>query len=218
MASDVEICNTAMSYIRAGSINGLAETSLQAQQCSLHFAQLRDELLREYDWGFAHKIVALAPLATSLFNWVYSYQYPSDCLYINKLLLNFEQVGTPADGAAIRARTLEEIYALDLDAQVKYEIYNDAGKKIIASNEANLRIDYRARITDTTLFDSIFVDAMAWGLAARTAIAIVGVDQGRQLRSDALQMYNSILAKAAAANRNESYREPLDSDFVNIRR
>ena len=42
MASEVEICNLALSNIRAGSINSLTEGSLQAQICKLKYPILRD--------------------------------------------------------------------------------------------------------------------------------------------------------------------------------
>ena len=82
MASDVEICNIALSNIRAGSINSLDENSLQAQQCKLKYALLRDRMLTEVPWTFNRKIRALSVLTTEIFNWAYAYQYPTDCLKI----------------------------------------------------------------------------------------------------------------------------------------
>ena len=85
MASEIEICNLALSNIRAGSINSFTEGSLQAQQCNLKYSILRNRVLKE-SWGFNHKIRALSVLTTEVFNWVYAYQYPTDCLKINRLV------------------------------------------------------------------------------------------------------------------------------------
>jgi hypothetical protein len=152
MASEVDICNMALSGIRGGSINSLDEASLQAQQCKLKYPFLRDMLLRDVPWNFAHKEDALALLTDDLFNWVYAYQYPSDCLYINRLILNFEEFGDTGDGVT-RSRHIEDIYSPDLGRQVKYEIQNLDGNRVIAANEPTLRISYRKKITDPNLFD-----------------------------------------------------------------
>ena len=214
MASEVEICNMALSNIRAGSINSLDESSLQAQQCKLKYPFLRDMLLRDVPWNFAHKVGVLALLTDDLFNWVYAYQYPSDCLYINNLILNFEEFGDTGDGVT-RARHIEDIYTPDLGRQVKYEIQNVDGNKVIAANEPELRISYRKKVTDPDLFDTLFIQAFAQLLASELAIPVVGAEVGRKLKSDALKLYESYLLEATATTKNESYVPPVESDFIN---
>lgn len=217
MASEVEICNLALSNIRAGSINSFTEASLQAQQCKLKYPFLRDMLLRDVPWSFAHKVDTLAVLTDDLFNWVYSYQYPSDCLYINRLILNYEAFGDTGDGVT-RSRHIEEIYTPDLDKQVKYELQNVDGNRVIAANEPELKISYRKKVTDPNLFDSLFIQAFVQLLTSELAIPIVGAEVGRQLRADAYQLYQGYILEATAATMNESYIEPRDSDFITIRR
>lgn len=204
MASEVELCNMALSNIRAGSINSFNEASLQAQQCKLKYPFLRDMLLRDVPWNFAHKVDALALLTDDLFNWAYAYQYPSDCLYINKLILSFETFGSAG-----------EIYTPDLDRQVKYEIQNVDGNRVIAANEPGLRVSYRMRVIDPNLFDTLFIQTFVQLLTSELAIPIVGAEVGRQFRSDAFQIYKSYLEEATATNGNEGYTEPTDSDFIN---
>lgn len=204
MASEVELCNMALSNIRAGSINSFNEASLQAQQCKLKYPFLRDMLLRDVPWNFAHKVDPLALLTDDLFNWAYAYQYPSDCLYINKLILSFETFGSAG-----------EIYTPDLDRQVKYEIQNVDGNRVIAANEPGLRVSYRKRVTDPNLFDTLFIQTFVQLLTSELAIPIVGAEVGRQFRSDAFKIYKSYLEEATATNGNEGYTEPTDSDFIN---
>lgn len=219
MTSEVEICKLALSMIRGGNLNSFADGSLQAQQCQLWYPQVRDFMQRDAPWNFTRKIDALAVLGDEdIFNWVYVYAYPNDCLYIERLILNYEEFGS-VDGA-IRTRQLEDIYAPDLGAQVKYDVHNvgDPNGKVIVANEPDLRIEYRARVTDPNKFDPMFIEAMAALLASKMAIPIVGGEQGMALRKDSLQLYNLFMDNAIAANRNESYTEPLDSDFVTVRR
>lgn len=92
MASEIDVCNLALSNIRAGSINSLNENSLQAQLCKLKYSILRDRCLREIPWQFNHKIRALSPVTDNIFNWAYSYSYPADCLKINRLIGEYEEI------------------------------------------------------------------------------------------------------------------------------
>jgi hypothetical protein len=216
MASEVDICNLALSNIRARSINSLNESSLQAQVCKLHYPVLRDQLLRDAPWQFSHKVSALALLNDDLFNWVYAYQYPSDCLYINRLVLNFEEVSS--DSSTVRSRFYDPMIPRpNLDKQVEYEIINVDDNRVIASNEPELRADYRSVVIDPNLFDSLFIQTIVNLLSAHIAIPIVGVEGGRGLRNDHFQIYQQLLESANAANLNEQYHPTLDSEFITTR-
>ena len=216
MASEIDICNMALSNIRAGSINSLTEPSLQAQQCKLKYPFIRDMLLTDVTWSFNKGLTTLAVLSSvDIFNWIYAYQYPSDCLHVIRLILNFEEFSN-SDGA-LRSRRIEDIYSPDLNRQVKFEVMNEDDNKIIVANEKELRMTYRKKVTDPNLFDNIFIQAFSWLLAADLAVAIVGAETGRQLRSDALTMYKSYLAEAVAKNLNEQYSEPVTSEFITVR-
>lgn len=218
MASVVGICNRALSYIRAGSINSITESSLQAQQCNLHYSDTVRTVLASAPWGFAKKIEALAERSDiDIFNWAYAYQYPSDSLRINRLILNYEKY-SQADGVARITREIEKLYLDDLDAQVKYEVINEDGDKIIVANEPELRAEYNIDITDPNLFDPIFIDMVTRLLAANVAVGIVGADKGRQFVSDNLQIYQSFLDSAVSNTLNERYMETPDSDFITVRR
>lgn len=222
MASEVGICNMALSKIRAGSINSLTEASLQAQQCKLWYPFCRDFLLEDNPWGFATKIAPLAVLGSEdIHNWVYVYQYPSDCLYIERLILNYERYDSDVttNTGALRHRLIEDLYTPDLGAQVRYEIFNveEPNGKVIAANEPELLIEYRFRVTDPNRFTMAFIEALAAYLASKIAIAIVGAELGRQFRKDALDEYVMLLSAAVSNSKNEEYIEPVDSDFILVR-
>jgi len=216
MTSEVEICNMALSNIRAGSINSLDEASLPAQICKLKYNIIRDMLLTEVPWGFAHKIKGLSLLTTEIFNWVYAYQYPVDCFKINRLIGAQEQL-LNADADSV-SRALDSQLLPYRRIQVSYEIFNFDNNKVIGANESDLRIDYIANITDPNLFSNNFILAFSHLLASEIAVPIVGVEKGRQLRSDSLQMYKEYLATAEADDLNEQYFAPDLSEFETIRR
>lgn len=217
MASEVEICNVALAQIRATSINSLTESSLQAQQCKLHYNLLRDQVLEDAPWGFAHKIRQLAALSSvDIWNWVYAYQYPSDCIRINKLMPDYEEVSQ--DSSVVAARLYD--YGLpkpNLDQQIEYEIHNDDGNRIIACNEKDVYIDYNIQVTDPNLFSVQFRMALSALLAAHVAVPIAGYEKGRPLRAENLKLYQGYIRTAAANDLNQRYKYPQDSDFINVR-
>ena len=215
MSSEVEICNLALSNIRGGSINSLTEGSVQAQQCKLKYPIMRDMLLKDAPWGFNTKVAPLALLATvDIFNWSYAYQYPSDCLHVNKLILNIEAYAQ-GDGIT-RLRYPGEVIP-DLERQVKYDVMNESNNKVIVANEPDLRINYRATITDPNLFDRTFIIALSWLMASELAIPVAGGETGRALRSDALKIYQSYLSSAVAADLNQEFVEQPESEFIQVR-
>jgi hypothetical protein len=105
----------------------------------------------------------------------------------------------------------------NLDKQVEYEILNFDGNMVIASKEPELRADYRAKVTNPGLFDSLFIQTIVHLLASEIAIPIVGVENGRVLRSDSLKVYSQYLESAIAANLNEQYHPILDSELITVR-
>lgn len=213
MTSKVEICNIALSNVRAGSINSIDELSVKAQQCKLKYDSLLEMILRDAPHQFAHKNQALAVLSrVDIFNWVYAYQYPSNCLYINYLQLNFESVSS--DETSIASRS----YARpDLNNPVNYEIFNVDGNRVIAANETELRIDFRSRVTDPNLFDVGFILAFAHLLGSELAVPLVGGAQGKKMQADELALYQAYIDTAIAATLNEQQSTPPESEFVTIR-
>lgn len=206
----------ALAHIRAGSINSLNEASSQAQYCRLFYPMVRDQCLEDAPWQFARKLDALALLDEELFNWAYVYQYPSDCLRINRLLLDFEAVA--ADTSLIAARLYDlGLPKPNLNRQVEYKIYNIENNRVIAANDTNLRVDYRVKITDPNLFSFQFIWALSHLLASSIATPIVGVTDGKSLRSDNLSLYKSFIQSAVAANLNEQYTSTPDSEFITVR-
>lgn len=218
MASEVEICNLALAHIRAGSINSLDEASVQAQYCKLFYPVLRDQMLEDSPWQFARGLEPLAVLEETLFNWVYVYQYPTDCLHINRLVLNLEQINSESSSIAVGSRYHHERLARpNFNRQVEYKIYNTDDNKVIASNHCELRIDYRKRITDLNLFSNSAILALSHLLASELATPLVGVDKGRPLRSDELTVYKSYLGSAIDNELNEQFTAIADSEFINVR-
>lgn len=218
MTSVVDICNMALSHIRAGSINAIDENSAKAQLCNLHYATVRDTVLSE-PWSFNHSIRTLTLRADTIFNWKYLYQYPEDCLKINYLIPNWTQVS--ADNTGTRPRNYYDRGLVNLDfhrPKIEYEVFNVAGEdKVIASNDAELRLDYQAEVTDVNLMSPKVIMAISHLLAANIVIPIIGIDAGRSIRSDEYALYNQLITSAMADDLNQRHKEIPDDDMITIR-
>ena len=81
MASEIGICNSALTKIGATRIVALDEGSRNANACAELYPKLRDDLLRSHTWNFATVRLKLARLAsTPAFGFSYEYQLPVDWL------------------------------------------------------------------------------------------------------------------------------------------
>jgi hypothetical protein len=218
MATEVEICNLALSHIRAQSINSLNESSFQAQQCKLKYPIARDFVLEDFKWGFATTIKPLAVLSDkTVFNWKFVYQYPTDCLRIDRCIPNIEYYAQDTSSVAPRDRFEYDDYMPDIDAPVDYKVMYLDGSKVIVSNEEDLRAEYRFKVENTALFPSSFVMSLSHLLAAELAVPIIGGDAGRAYRSDEMTLYGNYAASAASADSNQESTTMPESEFVTVR-
>lgn len=230
MTSQVEICNIALSNIRAGSINSLNEASLEAQQCRLKYDILLRQILRDAPWQFARRVRSLALLDNvEVFNYAYAYQYPTDCLKINRLILNFQRISGDAPNEIPRALIDSSIagfqgfypygdqHRVNFKHQVDYEIHVSGFNKVIAANQRELRADYVSYVDNPNQYDDQFIMALSHLISAELAIPVVGFDKGRQLRIDSLQLYSDYIDAAIAANGDEQFTTVPDSELVLIR-
>ncbi len=204
MSNQVEICNLALAAIRAGSINDINETSLEAQQCRLHFDMARKFILRATNWAFTTKSVALQLLSTDPLQWVYAYSYPLDCLKIHSVTGDFSYKHATDDGLADRARFIDDYTEYDLN--VPYEIHKDSTgtkERSILTDQKDAYAIFTHDTIDVSLFDDTLVTCFYFYLASLIAVPIVGADLGRKMREDTLKLYSFTLSTAIATNMNE---------------
>lgn len=199
MASVIEICNRALSNIGNGrSINSLIEASKEAGQCSLHFDSCRDAALADFDWNFATKRLALADTNNPPLDWAYAYQYPTDCVRISAIM-----------PPGIRNPTAEQ--------RVQYEVgaNEDLTGKLIYTDQPAAWLKYVARVTDVSMFDAIFIEALSWRLAAAINMPLTG---SADLGNNALTMYRSVILSAGSHSQNESQEPQPPVDEFTIAR
>jgi len=184
MASEVDICNLALSHIGASAtISSLTEQSEEAFHCNLLYAEIRDSVLRAHPWGFATRHLALSDVGTPPGNWSYRYAYPNDCLYAREIL----QTNTALD-------------------PVKFEIaLGDAyNARVILTDQKSATLIYTYQTTNTLVFDPLFTNALAWRLAAEIAMPLTRDEKRMQ---QTYNMFTTTLSEAQTFNANESHAD-----------
>ena len=186
MASEVDICNLALTHIRSQpdviSINP-AEGGVKAEQCALYYGKARRFVLRAFPWAFATTFRALALLDDPpLDGCLYAYAMPSDCLRAVHLF------GPESTEPQPFARTV-----LDDGTQA---IYCDAETPILK---------YVRDLTDPNAFDPQFLVELSFYLASMLAVPISGDEN---LAEWAFSKYQQFITQAAATSAHETRTKP----------
>lgn len=179
MATDVQICNLALSHIgHSGGVVSIdpPDQSVQAQYCAMFYEPAVLVCLAEGQWGFASKTTELAELTNDDTRFAYMYAVPSDLLTVSMV---FE-----TDGTAPFLGTDQQDFSL-----INGSLY---------TNQANASIEYTRKITDTAQFTPLFVDAVTWLLASYLAGVLIKGDVGASASLKLRQAYVAALGRAAA--------------------
>lgn len=201
--TDAEICNVALARVgQREFIDDLNDASAQAQVCKALFTAARDAVLESFAWPFATRRATLALLAgATRDSWGYVYVLPSDCVAVRYV---YAGTRNPAS-----------------DERIAYarEIADDANGNptvhVLLTDQIDAVLVYTALISVTALYPPLFVDALAWRLAADLALALpVKPEVGLRMQ----QGYSLALNRAAASQLKQQQLDvPPDSEFVRIR-
>ena len=210
MASEVQICNLALSHLGAYSITSLTDsTRKESRECNILYDTARDSVLRDNVWSFATKRLALALLSDTYSGWTYAYQYPTDCLNIIRIHNDY----TPVSNLNYCWNHSE----YRDPGKVEFEVASDSAlsNKIILTNKSDAELIYTGRVTDANMFDAEFIDALSWRLASELALPLKG---SLQLSQSLFQVYLMKSGQARAASVNEGYNlMENDNAFVDAR-
>jgi len=144
MASDVDICNSALNMIGASNIVSLTEDSRAARVCNQRYEFVRDAVSRAHPWNC---LVRRASIAADADNPAFEFEY---------------QFTLPNDPYCLRV-----IRPQDIDT-----IYRVEGRKVLA-NATPFKFIYIARVTDPNQYDQLFIETIAARLAADISYALV---------------------------------------------
>lgn len=193
MTSKVAIVNRALTKLGAQRIVSIDENTKQAREMAATFDIVRDAELRKHRWSFAIKRAQIAADVTPpAFEYSTRYLLPTDCLRI----LMMGDIWPGLDMSDYRTGPFGQDWAIENG----YILRN-------ATGALNLR--YIARISDTTVWDSAFVEAFACKLAWETCEAITQSSEKRQM---AIQEYNTAIQEARRAGAIELPPQKIADD------
>jgi hypothetical protein len=195
MSSDVEICNMALAGLGVSQgISAIGEAGTAGEQCDLFFDTCRKRVLRDFDWPFARRYYTLGLVEEDPnTDWTYSYRYPSTCLSLRGIV------------GATRKDT----------SRIPYSLGSDDSGKLIYTDEPEAVVRMTVDITDTELFDPLFVSAFAGLLGSKIGGPLA---RDPKLVAQSYQSYLADLATARANAQNEGGQdEPPDAESIRAR-
>lgn len=185
MTISITTCNLALGELRAAPIVDIAEDSLEARECARYYPQCLRILLERHDWAFANRRVALAELAINdrATEWSHAYVLPVDCATPLRLVAT--------DGAA-----------------ADYIVEN----RTLYTRLDNAVLEYAANDVTDSEMTGLFIDALAYALAARLAVPI---RDSREMKGQLLQQAEVAFQRAVAEDRNrQPERDAVSDDTV----
>lgn len=194
-----DICNLALRHIGVRPVNNVeTDPDVAATEMNSIWDNAVQNVLRASEWGFAKKIKPLALLADeTVIGWQFLYTYPRDCAM-------FWKVESPV---SVRNHEFEHKFELLLSP--------DTSTPVIATNVEGAYGRYTAVVTDTTRWDSSFVDCLAWRLA---------LDACPRLSTDAQDYQNCYRGYSAALSNAMTMNQREDKNnhekfgfFINVR-
>lgn len=197
--NEAELCNIALARVgQRQFIDALDEDTTEAESCSVLYGPTRDSVLAEFPWRFATRRATLAVLASvTRSEWQYAYSLPEDFISAQSLYA----------GKRNPAADERPAYAIEM---------NDAGNGLIlVTDTEDAELKYTARVETVSLFPPLFVDAVAWKLAAELCLALPIKPQVGLRMSEG---YGLAIAKAAARDAQQAQEDqPPDSEFIRLR-
>tara|TARA_R100000655_G_scaffold75773_1_gene114676 strand:- start:2928 stop:3506 length:579 start_codon:yes stop_codon:yes gene_type:complete len=192
MATEVSICSNALRRLGDDPITSLTDDTERARLCNSFYADARDACLRSHPWNFAITRASLAQLsATPVYGFDYQFALPTDPFCLRVLAMEFE------------------------DYVFKVENLSTQGRVLLTDQET-AKIIYIARVTDTTLFDSLFVDTLVAKLAADLAYPVTN---SLKVQEQMYKLFQLKLSEARSIDGQEGFIDDLVSDtFTDFRK
>jgi hypothetical protein len=222
-----ELCRQAI--LRVGTAEQFGPSSQAMLLAKSLYPQVRDALLLAGSWTWAMKsTTVIETLPRPEYKWAYRYAIPADCLRVfrvndydystgdsawevsgNFVLTNADS-GSPA---WVTGRTYEVGNAVSNNSVVyRCVVANSTKQPGVTSGWATdwdvwlgtaITLEYVRKVTDVTLFDSLFIDLLTVSLAAKLAVPLTGDANKAAL----LAKETEILGKSPAMRRDSTERK-----------
>ncbi|NJO00393.1 MAG: hypothetical protein HC880_00755 [Bacteroidia bacterium] len=193
--TETEICNLALSHLGTNQITDIDGTDPESVACATMFDPARDEVLSDFQWTFCNTQLVLTEIDETRLGWDFIYSYPQQAVRVWNIY----------NEATFKDKTNQD-----------FELYFDAaGVKRIASNLDSAYADYSYRVTDTTLWEQKFINALSYKLASMISHTLIG-DPSIALKM--AQIYEGLIGQAKRLDFQQKIRKPnQESGYINSR-
>jgi hypothetical protein len=192
MATEVSICANALRRLGDDPITSLTDDTERARLCNAFYTDARDAVLRSHPFNFSITRTTLAQLSdTPAYGYDYQYALPTDPYCLRVLEMEFKDYEFKIENVATHGR-------------------------VLLTNEGTAKILYIARITDTNLFDAMFVDVLTAKLAVDLAYPVTNSMAVQKQMQD---LFQKKLSEARSIDGQEGFMDDLVSDtFTDFRK
>ena len=192
MATEVSICSNALRRLGDDPITSLTDDTERARLCNSFYADTRDAVLRLHPWNFAITRASLAKLSTApAYGFANQFSLPTNPYCLRVLGMEYEDYIFKIENVATHGR-------------------------VLLTDEATANILYVARITDTNLFDAMFVDVLTQKLAVDLAYPVTN---STTLQTQMQKVFEKKLSEARSIDGQEGFIDDLVSDtFTDFRK
>lgn len=199
MATQVGICNEALSEIAADPINSIDEKSSSAFYCQMHYNSVLAEVLTWTEWDWAIRRVTLAAQSNDRKGeWLYRYGRPADMAEAIRVI--------PAVDQQVDSLPVVGPYSFPAwDALGKLPFATASGS--IYTNVAGAIIEYQVNAVDPAVIDPLAARAASLELASRLAMPL---KKSRNLKGDMVKLAEVAKQRAIAESENRAPRRQVD--------
>ena len=188
--TEIDVINKALLLLGDRQITDRTENSERAKIMDAIYDNVRDKLLRECQWNFAttQKSIAQDASYTVVFSEEFdaAHHLPADFLYMVRV-----------------------------EGDVQYKMLDNRILVNEVSDGAALKIEYVKRVTDMSVADPFFVDALAYRLAYE---ACERITQSNTKKSDLAAEYELSITRAKRHNGQEDFpQDTVEDEWLTAR-
>jgi hypothetical protein len=187
MATEVSICNLALSWLAGNLIISLNDETVEAQLCNANYISSRDAVLEDRAWTFATQRYRWTPLSESP---VYGYGYA--------FMIEPEVI------RVLEVRDNDDPYNPNGANSLDWRRESNA----ILANASVIYVKALRRVVDTSKYPPSFVMALAARLAADICIPLT---ESRQMQQDMWNLYMKKLDDAMATDGMQGSTDIIES-------
>jgi hypothetical protein len=204
--SDVELRICRLALRLAGERSGItsiypADGSEESAMCAAFYPEVRDQLLEDHAWDFSVRNVVLIETTNERSDWGHAFLLPDN---------NNGIIGLGEDILSVYdLRALKFKFSIELNAESQRVLYANQPPPMVAR--------FKAKLVDPSMFSNSFVNAAAYGMAARIVLTTMKGEEGLKA-AEVFETKAKSMFRVSASNDANHTRETSQSQQAGWRR